>query len=561
MSHLLESLGRGLLSALRTAFDDQFPHLEEDEAETLRERFAASPKSADLAMRLGLAYLCEARLSDAKKAFEAAGRIDPSSAKPLIGLACAHDESGQSDRTLEYLQAAQGRDPGDPAIAFALALGQEHAEHTEEAKAGYRRAIELCPQLRNAYERLAAIAIREGVWAEAIEQYERLAEMEPDDLDVLLTLGNLYLQADRPAEAIDQYQQALLIEPETESPLSATDGVDDEACLDRAIRSLEKAARKFPGVAPLHVHLADLYARAGQDAKAVEQYGQALATQPNFLEATVKLGTQHMRQGRHVDAALTFSRAVELNDRLMTAFVGLGVAQRACGRERESLATFNLAASLEPSTTLLFSESARLCLDTQRHRGSLSSHGGQQATDTLGHDEVLADVIRRHQQAVANSPVQADLHYRCGLLLRQVGRQSEAIEEFRQAVAIDPNYSKARIKLAICLNECGQTEEATEAFRQALRLDEQHVDVHYRLALLFTQQSQFELATEQFERAGGGNGRNAVFQANLPLVLQNIGMVDRATATWRSICELSSETTNILAARERVLRSIGKERS
>ena len=99
-----------------------------------------------------------------------------------------------------------------------------------------------------------------------------------------------------------------------------------------------------------------------------EQYRAAVVTQPNYLEATVKLGAQHLRQGRHADAAQMFNRAVELNDRLMTAFVGLGVAQHLCGREREAQATFDLAASLEPNSTLLFAETARLQLKSEQTR-------------------------------------------------------------------------------------------------------------------------------------------------------------------------------------------------
>ncbi|MCK4343564.1 MAG: tetratricopeptide repeat protein [Phycisphaerae bacterium] len=558
MSYLLEALGRGLLSDLRSAFENQLPGLEEDESENLRRRATDSPKSGDLALRLGLAYLREIRLCEAEEAFETARQIEPSSAKPLLGLACVCDELGQYGRALKYLSTAHARDPNDPALTFAIAFCQERMERIAEAQGGYRRALELCPELRNAYERLAAIAIRNGEWAEAINQYERLAEMDPGNLDTLLILGNIYLQAERPADAIDQYQQALFIEPQSDSLLSETENLDEDERLGEAIQTLEKLVRKSPGMAPFHVHLGDLYVKAGRDLKAIEQYHFALDTQPNFLEATVKLGTQHMRQGRYVDAALTFNRAVELNDRLMTAFVGLGVAQHACGREHESAATLDLAASLEPSTTLLFSESARLHVQTEQRRGDLPLGHGTGTTGALGHDELLAEAVRRHQQALMNSPGHADLHYRYGLLLRQVGRQEEAIETFRNAVAINPNYSKAQVKLAICLKECGRTDEAIEAFQQALRLDEKYVDVHYQLGLLFAQRSRFDLAVEQFEQAVAGNDRNLAFQANLALALQNIGMVDRAAATWRSICELSRSDTDLLAARERILRNVNE---
>lgn len=560
MSYLLEALGRGLLNDLRTAFENQWSGLPADECETLKRRCAQSPRSADLALRLGRACLSEGRTSEAQEAFEKARNLEPTAAKPLIGLACVADLQGQLDRALKYLNAAQGRDPGDPAIAFSIGFCLERRDRTEEAKTAYRRALELCPELRNALERLAAISIRDGDWDTAIAQYETLVDREPGDLDALLTLGNLYLQAERPADAIDQYQQALFIEPQSEDTLADAELLSDEGRLGEAILTLERLVRKYPGIAPFHVQLGDLYVKAGCDNQAIEQYQTALETQPNFLEATVKLGTQHMRQGRFVDAALTFNRAVELNDRLMTAFVGLGVAQHACGRRHECLATFDLAASLEPSTTLLFSETTRLQLQSEQRVGAFSGGDGEDggADDGPDHDELISEAIRRHQDALVQTPTHADLHYRHGLLLRQVGRHDDAIEAFHQAVRINPHYSKAQVKLAICLKECGRTDEAIDAFQQALRLDDRYVDVHYQLGLLFAQRNQFELAVEQFEQAVAGNEQNIAFRANLALALQNIGLVDRAAATWRSICELSRGDPDILTRRETILRRVNE---
>jgi tetratricopeptide (TPR) repeat protein len=549
MSYLLEALGRGLLADLRSAFDIQLPRLEEDEAEALQARCAQSPKSADLHMRLGRTCLEEARLRDAQQAFEKAADLAPMSAKPLIGLACVADEFGQLDQAIKHLEGAQARDGQDPTITFAMAFAHERAGRPVEAVEHYAAALALCPSLRNAYERLAAIAIRDGGWADAIEHYEKLARLDPGDLDTLLILGNLYLQAERPAEAIEQYQRALFLEPECDSSLPAAEKLVSDGQVDEAISTLEKLVRKYPGVAPFHVHLGDLYVKTGADQLAVQQYAAALETQPNFLEATVKLGTQHMRQGRLVDAALNFNRAVELNDRLMTAFVGLGVAQHACGRQSESLATFDLAASLEPSTTLLFSETTRMHLETERRTQRMA------VEPEIDADTLLTEALRRHEQALAQHPQHADLHYRYGLLLKQLGRTGDAIDAFRNAVEINPSYSKALVKLAISLKECGVVDEAIEMFQRALRLDDRYVDVHYQLGLLFAQRNQFDLATEQFEQALASDNADVAFRANLALALQNIGMIDRAAAAWRSVCELAPAEADPLVTREHILKN------
>jgi superkiller protein 3 len=556
MSYLLECLGRGLLSQLLDAFAAQLSADPDDDATTLQRRRRESPSSIDLALRLGLVHLRALQLDGARDAFETALELATgtnAALQPALGLACVYDEHGRFDRSLHYLAIAQACDPRDPAISFAIGFCHERLDDLDAAAANYAAAIELCPQLRNAHERLAAIAIRRADWRAALHRYELLAELDPADLDVQLTLGNLRLAAGEPAEGVQHYQRALLIEPEcTPPPLESAEQQAAEGDLGVAIAALERLVAECPGIADYHVSLADLYAQNGDDEAALQQYSAALKLQPNYLEATVKLGTQHLRRGRLVDAAQFFNRAVELNDRLMCAFVGLGVAQHAAGHEQEAHATFDLAASLEPNTTLLFSEATRLrlrCADDGDNAGAAETAPATDEQDAPDPETLLRDAIRRHEQALRATPRYADLHYRHGLLLRQAGRPLEAIAAFRRAVEINPNYTKALLKLGVCLKELGRASEALAAFRQALSVQPRDVKVHYELGLLFAQRNRFDLAVEHFEVALGGDAENLAFRQNLALALQNIGMVDRAAATWRSICELARQTPGLTPAR------------
>lgn len=551
MSYLLEALGRGLLGQLSDAFEQQLPCLESDTTAELRRRRSISPGSADLAMRLGVACLRDLRLTEARQAFESARQLSSSPIGPALGLACVADEFGEISEALRHLAIAQAHDPTDPATTFAIGFCQERLENTDAAVASYRLAQSQCPELRNSYERLAAIAMRRGQWDEAIAQYEKLGEFEPDDVDIRLTLGALELQRGNAAAGIEQFQRALLIEPEPNDESPAAVPGDDDAQIREAVSTLETLTRKYPGVADFHVHLGDLYAKLHEDDLAIRAYSSALEIQPGYLEATVKLGTQHLRQGRYIDAAQTFNRAVELNDRLMTAFAGLGVAQIAAGHETEATATFDLAGSLEPNTTLLFAEATRL---HARNEHDSQSAGTLNETDDPSGKELLHDAIRRHRQALIFSPNYADLHYRHGLLLRQVGQIDEAIEAFENAVMINPHYAKAQIKLGICLRETGRADEAIDAFRAALAIDQKYVDVHYQLGLLFAQRNRFDLAAEHFEHAVAGNQNNLAFRQNLALSLQITGMLDRAGAMWRGICELTRETRVAIQERAKLVR-------
>lgn len=547
MSHLLELLGSGLLGELLSAFEHQLPEVEGDDGESLAARRRECPESLDLALRAGVAWLRELRLTDARKAFEDALRLAPSPVKPALGLACVYDEMARTSEALHYLHMAHVHEPDNPAIAFAIAFCKERGGELADAEGYYRRAIAACPRLRNAHERLAAIAIRRRDLDDALHCYQALAELEPADVDILMRLGTLYLHAQRPLDAIVQFERALLIEPHfAEGGLEQVEEHEQAGRTQEAIAALHALVARYPGVPDFHVHLGDLLARLGDERGALREYRAALELQPRYLEALIKLGTHYLRTGAALDAARTFQGAIEVNDRLMEAYVGLSVAQCNAGREEESRATLDLVAGVEPNSTLLFAESARIQMKEERER---SARGMLAPPDDECRD-LLEAQIERHRQALVLRPNHADLHYRYGLLLRQVGRLDEAIDAFQSAVAINPAYVKALIKLGVCLRDAGRADDAQEAFRAALTLRDDCVDAHYELGLLFAQRQQFDLAVEAFEHGLRGGGAHAALRANLALALQNIGMLDRAAAAWRSICDLTSDVRDALSERE-----------
>lgn len=539
MSYLLETLGRGLLGRLLEAFQSQLPLLEQDTAARLEARLAQCPTSVDLRVRLGLSQLHEQRASDARQTLEKLLRDAPRCLPAVLGLACVNDELGIADQSVELLERAAEIDARDPAIAFALGLMHERRGERVEARRHYTQAARLCSRLRNAYERLAALDVRAADWTSAIEHYRTLVDLEPEELDLQLTLAALYLQAGFPEHAVDAFQRALLIEPEcSDEALEGAEILANDGQLAQAIHAVQRLVDQYPGAAELHVHLADLLVKSGADADAVRHYRAALELHPGFVEATVKLGTQHLRAGRLVDAARLFNRAVELNDRLVTAFVGLGLAQHACGRGEEAEATLALAGSLEPNSGLLLAECTRLYMRScDSGRRTSAERDELEALESDGGGNVLAEALRCHQRELILSPGRADLRYRCGMLLQQGGEPERALEEFRQAVAIDPTFTRGLLKYGLALRQAQQPDEGLRVLRNGLLLEPHQIPTHYQLALLFTEPARFHLALDRFQHVG--REARSAFEHNLALALQNVGLVDRAAAMWRTMCETS----------------------
>lgn len=560
MSHLLEVFGRGLIAHLSGAFGEMLGFRTDASTAALERAAAADPNDIDTLIKLGGRRLRDNEPVPARETFLRVLAIDRDNQAARIGLACAFDELNQVEVSLEQMRIAQKQDPTSPAILFCLGYCHERTGNTEQAIEYYEQSLALCPTLRNAHERLAAIHLHEDRVHAAIEHYQRLCELDADQIDLHLTLANLLLKAGHFEEAVRRYEHALGLEPDNwEAHNDVVSAYEEAGLIREAIEHLHKMIDGEQDMPDARLRLGDLYARLGDDVSAMTHYARALELSPDFLEANVKAGTQHLRAGRFSDAAKRFSQALEINDRLLGAYVGIGVARHAEGRTEEAMASFEMARNIEPNSTLLFSEVARMQLkaDASRSARKYLKLGGAPAAeeDVQRAGDLISRQIVRLRETLKKSPNHADLHYRLGLLLKNRGQVEEAIASFQAAVAINPSYMKALIKLGLALKDIGRTQEAVETLRRAVDVKPDYADLHYQLGLLFAQRYQFEMAVEHFEQAAKWNAGNVDFQANLALALQNMGLIDRANATWQIVCELAPESPQAAQARSAMAQS------
>jgi tetratricopeptide (TPR) repeat protein len=149
---------------------------------------------------------------------------------------------------------------------FLVAMGR-----LKEALRHARRAQELDPVSPDANASLANVLYLARYYDAAIRYCEKALALEPTFLDALLLLGLSYEQKGMLAEAIDQFRKAKDANPESTEPLellahlSANSGQRDEA---HALLSQLQSSGKPNSLHPYHVAL--IYAALNQKELAFE---------------------------------------------------------------------------------------------------------------------------------------------------------------------------------------------------------------------------------------------------------------------------------------------------
>ena len=465
---------------------------------------------------------------------------NPSCTRGRLAAAAICLHNNRLNEAIEELNSVYLRQPSNTMALYALGHCYERLGKESQAVEFYQDCLKFKNHLQLPRQRLAAIYFKNSQLEKTIQEYELLKDEYPDDITTLVTLGYLYIENLKYTKAIETFNTAILIHPDNfHTEDDCLDQLIADGQLHKAAEQLEDLLAEHQDTTDLIVKYADVLGMLGAATDAVSQYEEAVRLCPDFLEATIKLGTQYLQMQDEQLAARQFNRAVEINDQIVDAYIGLAIAQKLAGNAPDALAILSLAAAIDANSALLFAETATLQFKTGRGKNFFLS-------DMDDSTNLIEAVIGAHRQQIALRPQNPDLHYRLGVLMMSVGRMTDAIRSFQTALEINPTYYRAGSKLAICLFETGQEEPALEKLIAPQSLDKDTLQLHYKTALLYCDKIKFASSLINLYRLLENNFASADTTVNISIVLQNLGLLDRATAMWDNLSDTADQATDPL---------------
>jgi len=236
-----------------------------------------------------------------------------------------------SGRELAARERAAERDPSE-ANLLALADGYWRVENGKRAEAVYQRVVsEVSPVPALAYKRLGFLRLQENV-AEALRYLELARNADPDDLETLYFLGEIYYANQDMTAAAEAWESYLA------TPGGAGDAeVEGRLALARSYAPLLAAVERNPSEANL-LALAEKYWANQERGRAVDYYFQLLTEKnPNNATALSRVGQQLFFGGRNEDAIAVLGRAREVAPENLQTLLFLGNAHFSLGQYRKAI--------------------------------------------------------------------------------------------------------------------------------------------------------------------------------------------------------------------------------
>ncbi|NTW57718.1 MAG: tetratricopeptide repeat protein [Nitrospirae bacterium] len=263
-----------------------------------------------------------------------------------------------------------------------------------------------------------------GIWKNGIIFWNYVIEKEPERTSLArMNLGNAYSSNGQIDLAIEQYQIVLRLKPDdAKTHNNLGNAYSSKGFVDLAIGHYQTALRLKPDDAKIHNNLGNAYSSKGLLDMAIEQYRIALRLKPEYAEAYYHLGNAYLSKGL-VDLAIEqYRMALRLQSDYAVAYNNLGAAYLSKGLGGLAIEQYEIALRLKPD-------------DAVAHYNLGVAYAAKGQVDLA---------IRQYQNALQLKPDYAEAHFNLGFIYLNNGSPEKARTEFELGLKSKPDYSVAR---------------------------------------------------------------------------------------------------------------------
>ena len=211
----------------------------------------------------------------------------------------------------------------------------------------------------------------------AINSYIQAISLEPENVDVLITMAQLMALDDRTEEAVQRAEQAVQLAPKNVKAQAVLTmaydwhaswlqqhGRDLEAKpnYDKALTIGKTAVALDPTYPESYAYLAETYADLNDWENAADYAQQAVDLNPNRVDVQRALGYVRESQGNYSGAAEAYEKAIQLSPRLAYLYLALGRNYRVLASVRDAaywpkaIETFTKATQIDPAFVTAYDE-------------------------------------------------------------------------------------------------------------------------------------------------------------------------------------------------------------
>ncbi|MFM2125271.1 MAG: hypothetical protein RL328_1722, partial [Acidobacteriota bacterium] len=369
------------------------------------------------------------------------------------------------DQAIDAYKAAIAADPTSAVMVDELSDFYTQTNRLQEARTEAEAALQKNPNDLAAHRMLSRVYLRlisdprtqridQAMLRRTIEEYQKVTELDPKDVDSLVFLGRLQRTANNVDAAGRAYEKALDLDPENEDALVGMASVyADRGDMAGATELYQKAAEKNPSAAGWQ-RLAASYEQMREFELAAETIRKALAMDPMNAPELRKALAQDLLNANEFEEAVDAYESVAADDPMdPEPWLRISQLQQQLGSLPKAREAANKANALDPEN-----------VEVAFNNVSLLQAEGKPKEAIDGLKKVLDSTAKRTTTSQQRGS-RITLLERLAVMYRMQDRAEEAVGVYREIVQLEP-ATEARV-LAEIIDSYRGGKKFAEAQREA----------------------------------------------------------------------------------------------
>jgi tetratricopeptide (TPR) repeat protein len=492
-----------------------------------REIIRLDPADTDAALWLARLYRLQNDQDNAGKVLKTLLAREPANENAVEQLTQLLLDEGKSQEAIASLQGILQRAP-TPKLWELMGDAYNQTHDLTNAEQAYRKAAESAPGDINRRKDLAQTLLAEEKYPEALEQFQRLSQMDADDPDNYLRLAQIYRQL----KQLDKAEQNVLLAKQRapnslEVAYYQASIYEDEGRLEDSIRVLSEAVTAVKSESEFTPSrrrtLAILFQQLGQLYRETGNYTAAV----NTFEEMLRLGTEEDRRAR-IMIIDTYRDARDISKALDAA--------------RKAADAYPKDRSILIAQALLLGENGQADQAVAKLHGLLENS----AADF----EIQLDIAQVYEQSKRWADAEQAVHtaeklqpdssgkemtgFVLGAIFERQKKYDQAEDEFRKVLHVNPRNASTLNYYGYMLADRGiRLDEATSLIKRALADDPNNAAFQDSLGWAYFKQDKLDDAEGLLRQAIMREAHDPTILSHLGDVYAKMGKDRLAEAQWQ----------------------------
>jgi tetratricopeptide (TPR) repeat protein len=477
------------------------------------------PRDTYSSLWLARLYRFENKHEDAEQVLRGLVKQEPDNEPALEQLGQLLIDEGRSQEAVDVLAQAAS-DSGSSDLYDLLGEAYSQLKDYGKAEAAYRKAVEGDPDDPGHRHGLAQVLMAEDKYGAALEQFQKLSELEPGNWENHLRASSLERRLGEFSAAEASLARARQLAPGNLEVLYNEALLDqDEGRFDDAVKILTDAIAGMKNetgtnanaLGILYELLGRVYRDQGNYPAAVDAFQEMAKANPDSAKHAQMLIIDTYRESHDIDRAIVEAKkALDQDPKSREATITLALLY---GEKSETAEGTRLLQGLLKGTEA--DQEIYLDIAQVQLRGKKFSESEQTA--------------EKAEQMAQDTDARQTAWFLLGSIYERQKKYDQAEQQFRKVLDTNPNNAPVLNYLGYMLADRGvRIEEATALIQHALKEDPANGAYLDSLGWAYYKQNKLAEAEEYLRKAVDREGRDPTILSHLADVYLKLGQNERA---------------------------------